>query len=135
MSLQIQVKWTGDYQFIARSGKGPGVIIDSTDGGSGATPMEMLLFGVAGCTGIDVVMILKKKRANLTDFRINISGERAEDYPQRFTRITIEYVLSGKGLKENDVKQAIELSEKKYCSATASLNAEISHSYRITEHD
>ena len=122
-------------QFVARAGDGPAVVLDSREGASGPSPMEMILMGVAGCTAIDVIMIMKKRRADVTAFQVNISGARADDYPRRYTRIHIEYVLHGKGLKVKDVERAIELSENKYCSATASLNAEIEHSYQIVDAD
>ena len=72
-----------------------------------------------------------KKRLNVTGFKINISGDRAEEYPRRFTDIAIEYVVFGTDLKPEGVRQAIDLSEKKYCGAMASLNARISHTFRI----
>jgi putative redox protein len=135
MAVQTRLKWTEGFQFVARAGKGPAIILDSSDGGSGPTPMEALLMGVAGCTGIDVVMIMQKKRVTLTDFQINITGEQSEEYPRRYTRIQIEYVLSGKGIKPKAVEQAIKLSETKYCSALASLNAAYEHTYRIIDED
>ncbi|MDM8538615.1 OsmC family protein [Desulfobacterales bacterium HSG17] len=135
MTLKAQIKWTDGYQFVARAGTGPAVVLDSTDGGSGPTPMDMLLMGVAGCSAIDVVMIMQKKRAKLTDFHVNISGTKADADPQRFTHINLEYVLYGKGIKPSGVEQAIRLSEEKYCSAMASVNAEFSHTYRIVEMD
>jgi putative redox protein len=120
-------------QFIARAGEGPAVVLDSSDGGSGPSPMEMVLIGVAGCSAIDVIMIMEKKRAQVTDFQVNIAGERAEEYPQRYTDIQIEYVLRGKGLKPKAVEQAIGLSETKYCGAMASLNANFKTTYRIVD--
>jgi putative redox protein len=95
--------------------------------------MELLLAGVAGCTGMDIVSIMKKKRAVLSGFSVNIAGEQAEEEPKRFTHIRIEYVLQGKGITAKGVEQAIELSRTKYCSAIASLNAEFQFSYRIIE--
>ena len=133
MTINAQLNWTEDLQFIARANNGPAVVIDSSDGGSGASPMELVLIGVAGCTAIDVIMIMQKKRADIVDFKVNISGERADDHPKRYTRIQVEYVLYGRGLKPNAVEQAIELSETKYCSASASLNAQIDSTYRIIE--
>jgi putative redox protein len=133
MTLKAQINWTDGLQFVARANNGPAVVIDSSDGGSGASPMELLLIGVAGCTAIDVIMIMQKKRADIVDFKVNISGERAEDHPQRYTQIHIEYVLSGRDIKANAVEQAIQLSETKYCSASASLNADIDSTYRIVE--
>jgi putative redox protein len=133
MAIQAQLKWTNGLQFVARAGDGPAVVIDSHDGGSGASPMELLLMGVAGCTAIDIVLIMQKKRANLTGFEINISGERADGYPRRYTHVDVEYVMYGTGITPKAVEQAIRLSEEKYCSAMASLNAEFTHSYRIVE--
>jgi putative redox protein len=78
-------------------------------------------------------MIMEKKRAQVTDFQVNIAGERAEEYPQRYTDIQIEYVLRGKGLKPKAVEQAIGLSETKYCGAMASLNANFKTTYRIVD--
>ena len=89
--------------------------------------------GVAGCTAIDIVLIMHKKRANLAGFEINISGERADEHPRRYTSVDVEYVIYGTGIKPKAVEQAIQLSEEKYCSAMASLNAEVTHSYRIVE--
>ena len=131
MTINAQINWTNGLQFVARAGNGPAVVLDSSDGGRGPSPMELVLIGVAGCTAIDVIMILQKKRADIVDFEVNISGERAEEYPQRYTRIQIEYVFSGRDIKPNAVEQAIQLSETKYCSASASLNADIDSAYRI----
>ena len=133
MTIKAQIKWTDGMQFIARAGKGPAVVLDSSEGGSGPSPMEMVLIGVAGCSAIDVIMIMGKKRVQVTDFQVNISGERAEEYPQRYTDVHIEFVLHGKGIKPKAVEQAIELSATKYCGAMASLNADFETTYRIVD--
>ena len=133
MTISAQLNWTDGMQFVARAGNGPAVVLDSSDGGSGPSPMELVLIGVAGCTAIDVIMIMQKKRADIIDFKVNISGERADEHPKRYTNIHIEYVLYGRNLKPNAVEQAIQLSEEKYCSASASLNADIDSSHRIIE--
>jgi len=135
MAIQVQVKWIDELQFVARAGSGPAVVMDSSDSGGGAGPMELLLMGTAGCTGMDVISILKKKRLNVAGFKINISGKRAGKYPKRYTDIHIAYVVYGMGLKPQGVKQAIDLSEKKYCGAMASLNARITHSFKIEPAD
>jgi putative redox protein len=131
MAIQIKLNRTEKMQFVAGSKNGPAIVMDSTDGRSGPTPMELLLMGVAGCTGIDIVLILQKKRLELNKLEIRISGEQADKYPKRFTKIHIEYLLAGKNIPSKAVEQAIKLSEEKYCSASASLNAEFTHSYRI----
>jgi putative redox protein len=133
MTLKAQLNWTDGMQFIGRASKGPAVVLDSSEGGSGASPMEMVLIGVAGCSAIDVIMIMGKKRVQVTGFQVNITGERAEEYPKRYTDIHIEFVLHGQGIKPKAVEQAIQLSETKYCGAMASLNADFKTSYRIVD--
>jgi putative redox protein len=133
MAVKAQIKWTDGMQFIARAGNGPAVVLDSGEGGSGPSPMEMVLIGVAGCSAIDVIMIMKKKRAQVTDFQVNITGERAEEYPKRYTDVHIEFVLQGKDIKPKAVEQAIQLSATKYCGAMASLNAAFKTTYRIVD--
>ena len=104
-------------------------------GGSsaGARPKELLLIALGGCTASDVVNILKKKKADLNDIEINITAEVADEHPQVYTKIQLEYVLYGENLKQADVERAIELSQTKYCSVTKMLEKaiEITHSYRI----
>ncbi len=135
MAVQAQLNWTDGLQFIARAGHGPAVVIDTPEGGGGPSPMQTVLIGVAGCTAVDVASILQKKRVNMTDFQVNITGERAEEEPKRYTNIYIEYIVHGKDIKPNAVEHAIQLSEEKYCSAMASLNAGFEHSYRIVENE
>ena len=133
MTIEAKLVWTEGLQFIGRAGNGPAVVMDSNDGGTGPSPMRMVLMGIAGCSAMDVISILHKKRANVTDFQINITGERADEHPKRFTHIHVEYVVTGQGIKPKAVERAIALSEEKYCSAMASVNADISHTYRIIE--
>ena len=133
MAVQAKLNWVDGFQFVARAENGPGIVLDSSDGGSGPTPMQVVLMGVAGCTAMDVVSILKKKRANISDLQVNISGDQAEEHPNRYTDINIEFVVHGKGVKPQDMERSIELSLTKYCSAIASVNANIAHTYRIVE--
>jgi len=106
-------------------------------GGSnaGVRPKELLLIGLAGCTGSDVVSILQKKRVKLTDFEINIAAQQCEPHPKVFTHIDLEYVFYGKDIKGKDVERAIELSTTTYCGVSAMLSKAmtINHSYRIEE--
>jgi putative redox protein len=131
--MQAQLQWIDGWRFVARAGEGPAVVIDGRKPRSGPSPMEMVLMGVAGCTAIDVILVMEKKRIDVTDFQVNISGERAEEHPRRYTHIHIEYVLTGTGIKPSAVERAIQLSEEKYCSAIGSLNATFEHSYRIVD--
>jgi putative redox protein len=104
-------------------------------GGSngGSTPKELLLFALGGCTASDVIPILKKKRAPIKGFRINLTANAREEHPKAFTDIHLEYVFYGDGINHADVERAIELSTTKYCSVSAMLRASVTltHSYRI----
>ena len=99
--------------------------------------MELLLIALGSCTGIDVISILKKKRQRVTDYRIEVSGERRDDYPRSYTRLNVKHIVRGHDLSEAAVARAIELSDQKYCSVAATLrgSAEIVTSYEIVEED
>jgi len=129
----VSASWKGDLSFIGESDDGGTVQMSSFGGESGIGPMKLILAGLAGCTGIDIVSILKKKRLALTDFKVTVRGKRAETYPKVYTDIEVEYTLWGDNLKTRDVEQAIKLSEQKYCSVSAMLEktANIRSSYKI----
>jgi len=137
--MKINVDWQGDLEFENHLPSGHDLTVDAAEksGGhnNGPRPMELMLSGLAGCTGIDVVLILKKMKTELEDFEMEVDAERAEEAPKRFTKINIKYKFKGKKLDERKVERAISLSEKKYCSASNSLNAEISSSYQIEHTD
>jgi putative redox protein len=99
--------------------------------------MELLLLALGSCTGVDVITILKKKRQQVTDYRIEVSGERREEYPRSYTRLFVKHIVRGRGVSEAALASAIELSETKYCSVAATLrgSAEIVTSYEIVEED
>lgn len=125
--------------FTGKSKTNHWVTMDGTKefGGNDAasSPKELLLLSLAGCTASDVVSILTKKRVNMYDFEINITAELTEEHPKVFTKIDLEYVIYGNGIKPKDVERAIELSRTTYCGVTAMLKPamEINHSYRIEE--
>jgi putative redox protein len=125
--------WQGGKAFVGQNESGAKVTMGTLGDGSDVSPMELLLMGLAGCTGIDVALILEKKRQPLADLRVVVRGRRAEEHPRVYTHIEIEYLLWGEGLSEKAVRQAIDLSEQKYCSASAMLGrrAEITSTYRI----
>jgi putative redox protein len=131
------IKQIKGIAFAGKTDTNHWVTMDGTEefGGSnaGARPKELLLIALGGCTGSDVVSILKKKNVDLKDFEINITADVADQHPKVYTKIHIEYVFYGENLSVKDLERAIELSQKKYCSVTNMLNkaAEISHSYRI----
>ena len=87
----------------------------------GFRPTELVLVGLAGCTAMDVISILAKKKQDVTAFEVKAHGERASEDPKRFTSFLVEYVISGKGIDPAAVQRAVELSETKYCSVMATL--------------
>jgi len=105
--------------------------------GSAATPMELLLIALGSCTGVDVISILKKKRQQVTDYRIEVSGERREEFPRSYTRLYVKHIVRGRGVSDQAVAGAIELSDTKYCSVAATLrgSAEIVTTYEIVEEE
>lgn len=133
--MKVSVEWQGKRRFAAVGDSKHTVVMDAKAevGGEdgGPRPMELLLMGLGGCTGIDIVMILEKMRLTVEDFRMEIEGARREEYPQKFTEIHVKYILKGPDLAPDKVERAIRLSEEKYCSASASLNAQIVASYEI----
>ncbi len=126
-------------RFVAESGSGHHVTLDADEHGGGQNagfrPMELLLAGLAGCTGMDVISILRKKRQQVTAYEVHATGRRAEDYPMVFVEISVEHVVTGHHLQPEAVARAIELSEERYCGAGAMLGkvARLTHTYRIVE--
>ena len=131
------VKHIKGVTFIGKSDSNHWVTMDGPEsfGGSdaGSRPKELLLIALGGCTGSDVITILQKKKVQISNFEMNISADVAEEHPQVFTKINVEYVFHGKDIQEKDVERAIELSQTKYCSVTHMLKkaVEITHSFKI----
>jgi putative redox protein len=130
------VTWVEGLQFVGQAGD-HAVVIDSRDaegGGQngGPSPMELVLLGVLGCTGMDVVSILKKKRQDVQGLKIHARAQQAETAPNYFTHVALEYVAFG-DVEPDALGRAIELSEVKYCSAINTLNGKtkFSSSYRV----
>ena len=101
----------------------------------GFRPLELLLVGLAGCTGMDVISILAKKRQEVTAFEVRAHAEQAGDHPRVFTRITIEYLLTGRNIDRASVERAVELSETTYCPAQAMLRKAAGIEMKITIRD
>lgn len=127
--------------FVGKADSNHWIVMDGPEefGGSnaGTRPKELVLIALGGCTGSDVASILRKKKVNFKNFYINIEAEVAEEHPQVYTKINLEYVLEGKSINPEDVERAIELSKTKYCSVSFMLknSVEITHKYKITEID
>ena len=137
MQTKITARWVKNWQFVATDSGGHSVVMDSPALGddSGMKPVELLLVALAGCTGMDVISILKKKRQRVVDFEVNVSGDSRNEHPKAWTHMHIEFVVRGHNIDPTAVERAIELSETKYCSVTATLlgNVEITHSTVIEE--
>ena len=137
--MKARVKWVEDVCFMGETESGHAVIMDASPevGGRnlGMRPMEMLLVGMGGCSSIDVVTILKKSRQPITDCVAEITAERADEIPKVFRKIHVHFVVTGKGLNPVQVERAVNLSAKKYCSASIMLGkaAQMSHDFEIVE--
>lgn len=129
----------GGVTFMAKGDSGHWVSMDGPEdlGGSNAAsrPKELLLFALGGCTGSDIAVILRKKRVPLQGFEMHIKATQAEEHPQVYTDIHVEYIFYGTGVNPADVERAIELSTTKYCPVSAMLKASVNltHSYRIEQ--
>ncbi|MEK9822926.1 MAG: OsmC family protein [Gammaproteobacteria bacterium] len=138
--MEASIRWVEDAMFLAESGSGHTVTIDGpeSEGGRnvGVRPMELVLLGMGGCTSFDVMKILKKSRQPVTDCVAQIRAERADDIPSVFTQIHVHFVITGHGVKESQVKRAIELSAEKYCSASIMLErggVNVTHDYELID--
>jgi putative redox protein len=131
--------WEGGLRFAAENAWGHRLVTDAGKGvggeESGFKPTELLLYGVASCTGIDIVRILEKKRKKLTSLRIRVEADQNENYPKPFHTFRVHYTAVGEGLDEKSLAQAIELSEGKFCVVSQTLQepAEVSTSFEILE--
>lgn len=137
--MKARIKWIESVSFVAESGSGHALVMDGAPEGGGRNigprPMETVLMGTGGCTAYDVVHILRKSRAPITDCVVEMEAERAAEDPQVFTKIHFHFIVTGKGLKPQQVERAIHLSAEKYCSASIMLakTANITHNFEIRE--
>ena len=120
---EVVARWKGDAAFNGFNPAGVTVQMGPYKGEPGISPMEMLLLGVAGCTGMDIISILGKKRQIINRFDVQVRGKRAEAHPRVYTEIEVIYHLWGDQIDQKAVEQAIQLSHDKYCSASAMLSA------------
>lgn len=130
------VRYAGDEFFIGTPPSGHSQLIDTkSDRKSAPTPVEMLLVSVAACTAADVISILIKKRQDVTDYKVEITGDRAEEHPRKFLRFHVNHIVHGRNVSEQAVARAVELSDTKYCSVAATVRptAEITTSFEIIE--
>ncbi len=130
---EIEAEWLGGGAFIGRNPTGGTVQMGTLNDVPGTSPMQLLLVGLAGCTGIDIVDILEKMHQPLKALKVKVRGKRADTYPMIFTEIEVTYLVWGDGIDPKAIERAINLSEEKYCSVSLMLKhaAKISSSYQL----
>jgi putative redox protein len=130
---KITATWLEGMTFLGEDENGGQAQLGSLEGKPGIAPMSMTLASLAACTGVDVVHILRKKRAKLHDLKVEVRAKQADKHPKVYTDIHITYLLWGEDLNPKDIEKAIELSETKYCSVSIMLKctAQIHSDYRV----
>jgi putative redox protein len=123
------------HQFVGTSGSGHAVVFDDPEGGSGPSPMEAVALALAGCTAFDVVTILKKKRQDVRRYEVRVEAEQQIGPPAVFSALHVHHVVEGQGISEDALRQAVDLSHRKYCSVAAMLGrtAPIRVTFEIVE--
>ena len=135
--MDAKVTWHDGLHFTGVADSGHELILDGSPqvGGTdkGARPLELMLISLAGCTGMDVISILRKKRQDVTGFEVKTHAERSDTHPKVFTAVTVEYIVTGNNIDPKAVERAIDLSENAYCPAQAMLvkAVPITHTYTI----
>ncbi len=135
--MEARITHVDGLRFVGEASSGHAIVMDGDTkfGGrdTAVRPTELLLIGLGGCSGMDVISILKKKQQDVRGLEMNVKGRKADTYPQKFTEITIEFVVRGHNISEEAVKRAVDLSMEKYCSVKATLegSAKIDFTYRI----
>jgi putative redox protein len=128
----------GDLRFAGRSGSGHTIVLDNGAGDTGMRPAELVPLALAGCTAMDVISILRKKRQDVRLYSVEATGTQEDDHPNAFTRIDLVHVIEGSGIDLEAVHRAIELSATKYCSVGATLSSgvtEVHHAYVVRDDD
>jgi putative redox protein len=137
--MKAQVTWKGGMEFVGAADSGHTLVLDAAPevggGDKGFRPMELMAISLAGCTAMDVISILRKKRQEVTSFEVKVDAPRASEHPHVFTAMEITYVLRGRGIDPAAVERAMQLSEDRYCPAQAMLRkaAPLALKYEIIE--
>jgi putative redox protein len=137
-SGRATVHYAGKDLFVGMSPSGHALALDTDhERNSAPTPAELLLVALGSCTAVDVIEILKKKREQVTEYRVEVQGERRVDHPRSFKQMRVHHIVKGHNISPKSVAQAVELSETKYCSVAATLRptAEILSTFEIIEDD
>lgn len=140
--MDVNITWNHGMEFTGESESGHKLTIDASEAGGGQNkgfrPTALIAIGAAGCSSMDVLSILRKKKVNFTAYECKVHVESyQEDHPHVFTKMHLEYILTGKGIQRKDVERAVELSETKYCQGIAMMKktAEVTHTITIIEED
>ena len=137
--MKAKMNWTGGLKFEGTSAFGHKIATDGSKGAGGQEdgykPTELLLYGMAGCAGIDIVRILQKQKQKLTSLEIEVTAHQNEDYPRPFHTIEIKFIARGNDLDEKKLAMAIDLSESKYCvvSQTVANQTRVITSYEVVD--
>jgi putative redox protein len=131
----VSVQWVQGRQFVGTDATGHSVVLSGSKDQGGVKPSQMLLVALASCTGVDVVDIMIKKRQPLSGLKIEVTGESDPDPPWAYRRIRVHYIASGHHISEKALAQAIDLSERKYCSVAATIRgvARITTSFEVVD--
>jgi putative redox protein len=131
--VEAKVRWVEGLQFVATPASNHSIVLDASAQAGAADsaihPGELLLVGLAGCTGIDVVSILKKMKVEIQEFEVRVQGEAAEEHPKFWKKINVTYWVKGRDVPQDKLRKAIELSQDKYCSVSAALKNKVEISY------
>lgn len=127
------VEWVSGRQFVGTDSRGRSVLMSGSEDQDGASPSEMLMLSLAGCTSYDVIAIMEKKRQPLSSFHVTVTGERASDPPWAYQTIHLQFRVSGEKVVEKALADAIALSQEKYCSVAATIRgvAQITTGFEI----
>jgi putative redox protein len=129
-----RVELVSKMKFVGVSDSGHALVMDTAAAGgddTAAKPMEILLMAMGGCTGMDVISILRKMRIEVDGLEIRIAGDRSAEHPKVFTEVEMVYKFRGKDLPAEKIKHAVELSQEKYCPVSATLRYAARIAYKI----
>lgn len=131
--MKANVKWVAGDTFLGLSQSGHNVVFDTSKEGGAPSPLEMVLMSAGACSSVDVVGILEKARQNVHNVEVELSAERADSVPRLFTKMHLNFVITGEDVSEKHVARAVSLSAEKYCSVALMLekSVEITHSFEI----
>jgi Predicted redox protein, regulator of disulfide bond formation len=132
------IQYAGNELFVGTSPSNHSITVDTKgENKSAPSPVELLLIAVGSCTAVDVISILEKQRQNVTDYKVEVTGERREEHPRAFTKIHVHHIVYGRDVSPQAVERAVKLSDEKYCSVAATVRptATITTSFEIIQTD